>query len=94
MDQQIRGIPLGIYPEIGEAKIIYKTPPEYLANGMNQLITLARDNKPETFVMTFWTWVRDYRFKKLVRGTWFSHKFNLSNRHLRAFKKIEVGELP
>jgi hypothetical protein len=93
MDQQIRGIPLGIYPEIGEAKVIYKTPPEYLANGMNQLITLARGSKPETFVMVFWTWCKDYRFKTNTKGTWYSHEFILSNRHLKAFKKIELGEL-
>ena len=93
MDQQIRGVSLGIYPEIGEARIVYKSPPEYLTEGFNHLITLGKGNQPNTYYMTFWTWIKDRRFKIETKGTWYSREIIVTNRHLRAFKKIELGGL-
>jgi hypothetical protein len=93
MDQQIRGIPLGIYPDTGKAKIIYKTPDQYLSQGSNHLIALGKDSDPNTFVMTFWTWAKDNRFKTETKGTWSCHEVILTTRQLRAFKKIELGGL-
>lgn len=93
MDQKIKGIPLGILPEIGQANIVYKTPDQYISQGFNQIITLAKDSQPGAFVMTFWNWARDSRYKTDIRGTWVSREVILTSRHLRAFRHIELGVL-
>jgi hypothetical protein len=93
MDQQIRGISWGTYPEIGTDKVIYITPPEYLSSRTNHLVTLGRSTLPNVFVMSFWQWEQDRRYKTEKRGTWSKHEVVLTNRHLKALKKIEVGDL-
>jgi hypothetical protein len=92
MNQCIKGIPLGIYPEVGEAKVILKTPDRYFEETNYQLITAAKGTKPNTVLVTMWNWIRDFRFKE-VKGTWVPIEMEINKHHLRALKKIEMGEL-
>lgn len=93
MDQQIRGIPLGLYPapDPAEVKIIYRTPPEFIDTGCNQLITLSRSSAPDVFKLTFWSWTRDYRYKPDIKGTWYSTECVLNKRQLHALQRMDFG---
>lgn len=93
MKKQYKGIPLGEFPPLVDGdRIIYKTPPEYMDRGSNQLIMLGKGNSPDTFVMTFHTWERDYRFKD-PKGTWTTSEFNLNKKQLHALQRMNFGGL-
>ena len=95
MNQEFRGIPLGQYPsgDPTETKIVYRTPPDFILGGSNQLITLAKDNNGDQFVLTFWTWCRDYRFKPQIKGTWYGHEQTLNKKQLHALQHMDFGGL-
>ena len=90
MELELRGFGLGEYPPlvIGD-RIIYKTPVEYLEKSSNQLITLGKGTGKDQFVLTFYSWYRDRRFKNPIKGTWYQKEFCLNKKQIHALQRME-----
>jgi hypothetical protein len=96
--REVRGVPLGEYPcpdpdPTTEAKVVYRTPRDFILKGSNQLITVQKGNGDDQFILTFWTWCQDSRFKTAVKGTWYSEEVFLSKKQLHALQRMDLGGL-
>lgn len=88
---KIKGVPIGEYPDLmPEARIVYRTPPEFVGDGFNHLITLLKIREDD-FILSFWTWCQDHRYKTEVKGTWYLEDRNLNKKQLHAFQRMDFG---
>jgi hypothetical protein len=89
---KIKRVPAGEYPAfVPHSREIYKVPTELAGgNGFNQLINITR-LKEDVFVVSFWTWDQDLRYKLEKRGTWYKTDIFLNKKQLHAFQHFDFG---
>ena len=93
MITKLEGIPLGELPQLlPEARVIYKTPVEFMQKSSRQLITLTKRDQ-DTFIISFWTWHRDRRFTSAIKGTWHLEDIVLNKKQIHALQRMDIGGL-
>lgn len=92
LDHEIKGVPIGHFPEIAPGtKIIWRSPLDFFEKNRINLITLGQGNTEGEIVIGFCSWSQDHRFKPEVKGTWSCHEITLNGRQIHALQRMDLG---